>query len=328
MATENLGANENKKAGEGAKRPRPADGKTPVKKKKIIIVTGNSNKGRQGSGQRSAYSSGSYSSGSAAGSYSSGGARKQRPAGQAGGARRDTGAARPRTEAKPVPHKIIRPSVKPTQMEVDFHKPEPVVRRPKKVEETPVAAVEVKTAAQEPVVQEIVQPAEPVVEKAAETPAAPAVLETPVEKKAAEEPVREEVVAAVAPAVEEKPAPVESPASSEVKPTEEAVVKEAATEHPVQPRQDQPERAARQQSGQRGRDNRDNRDNKGAFQRDRNSQGQQGGFRGGRSERTGDQGGFRTNRGERTGDQGGSEQRRAERTSQRQQSRRPGRFPY
>ena len=314
MATENLGANENKKAGVGAKRPRPADGKTPVKKKKIIIVTGNSNKGRQGSGQRSAYSSGSYSSGSAAGSYSSGGARKQRPAGQAGGARRDTGAARPRTEAKPVPHKIIRPSVKPTQMEVDFHKPEPVVRRPKKVEETPVAAVEVKTAAQEPVVQEIVQPAEPVVEKAAETPAATAVLETPVEKKAAEEPVREEVVAAVAPAVEEKPAPVESPVSSEVKPAEESVVKEAATEHPVQPRQDQPERAARQQSGQRGRDNRDNRDNKGAFQRDRNSQGQQGGFRGGRSERTGDQGGFRTNRGERTGDQGGFRANRSERT--------------
>ena len=305
MATENLGANENKKAGEGAKRPRPADGKTPVKKKKIIIVTGNSNKGRQSSGQRSAYSSGSYSSGSAAGSYSSGGARKQRPAGQTGGARRDAGTARPRTEAKPVPHKIIRPSVKPTQMEVDFHKPEPVVRRPKKVEETPVAAVEVNAAAQEPVVQEIVQPAEPVVEKAVETPAAPAVPQTPVEKKAAEEPVREEAAAA-----EEKPAPVESPASSEVKPTEEAVVREAAAEQPVQSvqprqdRQDQPERAARQQSGQRGRDNRESRDNKGAFQRDRNSQGQQGGFRGGRGERTGDQGGFRTNRGEKTGDQG------------------------
>ena len=305
MATENLGANENKKAGEGAKRPRPADGKTPVKKKKIIIVTGNSNKGRQSSGQRSAYSSGSYSSGSAAGSYSSGGARKQRPAGQTGGARRDAGTARPRTEAKPVPHKIIRPSVKPTQMEVDFHKPEPVVRRPKKVEETPVAAVEVNAAAQEPVVQEIVQPAEPVVEKAVETPAAPAVPQTPVEKKAAEEPVREEAAAA-----EEKPAPVESPASSEVKPAEEAVVKEAAAEQPVQSvqprqdRQDQPERAARQQSGQRGRDNRESRDNKGAFQRDRNSQGQQGGFRGGRGERTGDQGGFRAGRGEKTGEQG------------------------
>ena len=320
MATENLGANENKKAGEGAKRPRPADGKTPVKKKKIIIVTGNSNKGRQSSGQRSAYSSGSYSSGSAAGSYSSGGARKQRPAGQTGGARRDAGTARPRTEAKPVPHKIIRPSVKPTQMEVDFHKPEPVVRRPKKVEETPVAAVEVNAAAQEPVVQEIVQPAEPVVEKAVETPAAPAVPQTPVEKKAAEEPVREEAAAAAAPAAEEKPAPVESPVSSEVKPAEEAVVKEAAAEQPVQSvqprqdRQDQPERAARQQSGQRGRDNRESRDNKGAFQRDRNSQGQQGGFRGGRGERTGDQGGFRANRGERTGDQGGFRANRGERT--------------
>ncbi len=40
MATENTGANENKKAGEAARKPRPADGKTPVKKKKIIIVTG------------------------------------------------------------------------------------------------------------------------------------------------------------------------------------------------------------------------------------------------------------------------------------------------
>ena len=63
MATENLGANENKKAGEAARKPRPADGKTPVKKKKIIIVTGNSSKSRQSSGQRSAYSSGSYSGG-------------------------------------------------------------------------------------------------------------------------------------------------------------------------------------------------------------------------------------------------------------------------
>ena len=202
-------------------------------------------------------------------------------------------------------------------MEVDFHKPEPVVRRPKKVEETPVAAVEVNAAAQEPVVQEIVQPAEPVVEKAVETPAAPAVPQTPVEKKAAEEPVREEAAAA-----EEKPAPVESPVSSEVKSAEEAVVKEAAAEQPVQSvqprqdRQDQPERAARQQSGQRGRDNRESRDNKGAFQRDRNSQGQQGGFRGGRGERTGDQGGFRANRGERTGDQGGFRANRGERTGE------------
>ena len=132
MATENTGANENKKAGEAARKPRPADGKTPVKKKKIIIVTGNSSKSRQSSGQRSAYSSGSYSSGGT-GSYTSGSGRKPRPAGQTG-ARRDQTAGRPRTEAKPVPHKIIRPSVKPTQMEVDYHKPEQVTRQPRRTE--------------------------------------------------------------------------------------------------------------------------------------------------------------------------------------------------
>ena len=92
MATENLGANENKKAGEGAKKPRPADGKAPAKKKKIIIVTGNSSKSRQSSGQRGAYSSGSYSGGGT-GSFSSGSGRKPRPAGQ-GGARRDQAGGR------------------------------------------------------------------------------------------------------------------------------------------------------------------------------------------------------------------------------------------
>ena len=147
MATENLGANENKKTGDAAKRPRPADGKTPVKKKKIIIVTGNSSKNRQSSGQRGAYSSGSYSSGGT-GSYSAGGNRKPRTSGQSGqgGQRRDGAPGRARTEAKPVPHKIIRPTVKPTQMEVDFHKPAPAVRQPKKTEE-PQAVVQ--TAAEE-----------------------------------------------------------------------------------------------------------------------------------------------------------------------------------
>ena len=319
MATENLGANENKKAGEGAKRPRPADGKTPVKKKKIIIVTGNNTKGRQSSGQRSAYSSGSYSSGSgsAAGSYSSSGTRKQRPAGQAGVARREAGTGRPRTEAKPVPHKIIRPSVKPSQMEVDFHKPEPVVRRPKKVEETPVAAAEVNAVVQEPVKQETVQPAAPVAEKAVETVAAPVVSEAPVEKKAVEESVKAPVVKEETPVkAEEKTAPVQ-PAE---KPVEEPAQKEAPAEAPVQTRQDRPEHAdrARQQSGQRGRENRDgrdNRDNRGSFQRDRNGQ-NQGGFRTNRGERSGDQGGFRTGRGERTGDQGGFRGNRGERTGE------------
>ena len=154
MATENSGANENKKAGEAAKKPRPADGKTPLKKKKIIIVTGNSS--RQGTGQRGAYSTGGT------GAYSSAGQRKPRPAGQSGQggqgsqggrstSRRDVPAGRGKQEPKPVPHKIIRPSVKPTQMEIDYHKPVQPVRQPRKAEEPAVlreesAALDVKAA--------------------------------------------------------------------------------------------------------------------------------------------------------------------------------------
>ena len=165
MATENSGANENKKAGEAAKKLRPADGKAPLKKKKIIIVTGNS--GRQGTGQRGAYSTG------ATGAYSSSGQRKPRPAGQSGQggqgsqggrgtARRDVPAGRGKTEQKPVPHKIIRPSVKPTQMEIDYHKPVQPVRQTRKAEEPAVlreesAALEVKAAE---VTAQPVQPAE------------------------------------------------------------------------------------------------------------------------------------------------------------------------
>jgi hypothetical protein len=128
-------------------------------------------------------------------------------------------------------------------MEVDFHKPEPVVRRPKKVEETPVAAAEVNAVVQEPVKQEPVQPAAPVAEKAVETVAAPVVSEAPVEKKAVEEPVK----------AEEKTAPVQTPVQPAEKPVEEPAQKEATAEAPVQTRQDRPEQAdrARQQSGQR-----------------------------------------------------------------------------
>ena len=184
MATENTGANENKKAGEAAKKPRPAaDGKAPVKKKKIIIVTGNSSKSRQSSGQRGAYSSGSYSS-TGTGSFSAGSGRKQRPAGQSG-TRREQPAGRQKTETKPVPHKIIRPTVKPTQMEVDFHKPEPVARQPRRQEETAPVAEEIKV--QTPTAAETA--AEPV--KAVETPAA------------AEKPVAE--AASAVSAAEEKP---------------------------------------------------------------------------------------------------------------------------
>ena len=301
MATENTGANENKKAGEAARKPRPADGKTPVKKKKIIIVTGNSSKSRQSSGQRSAYSSGSYSSGGT-GSYTSGSGRKPRPAGQTG-ARRDQTAGRPRTEAKPVPHKIIRPSVKPTQMEVDYHKPEQVTRQPRRTEEPAPAVSEVK-AALEPV--QAVPEAEPVKTAAVTEPE-----QKPVETVAEEvkQPVAEHVETPVQPA-EPVETEKEQPASKAVSESAPEKAPKAAKTEEIPARSAQGKIAEetdnRQRSGQRDRDNR------GTPARDRNAQGQGGARRdnrGGdqsgarRENRSGDQGGFR--RDNRSGDQGG-----------------------
>ena len=301
MATENTGANENKKAGEAARKPRPADGKTPVKKKKIIIVTGNSSKSRQSSGQRSAYSSGSYSSGGT-GSYTSGSGRKPRPAGQTG-ARRDQTAGRPRTEAKPVPHKIIRLSVKPTQMEVDYHKPEQVTRQPRRTEEPASAVSEVK-AALEPV--QAVPEAEPVKTAAVIEPE-----QKPVETVAEEvkQPVAEHVETPVQPA-EPVETEKEQPASKAVSESAPEKAPKAANTEEIPARSAQGKIAEetdnRQRSGQRDRDNR------GTPARDRNAQGQGGARRdnrGGdqsgarRENRSGDQGGFR--RDNRSGDQSG-----------------------
>ena len=325
MATENTGANENKKAGEAARKPRPADGKTPVKKKKIIIVTGNSSKSRQSSGQRSAYSSGSYSSGGT-GSYTSGSGRKPRPAGQTG-ARRDQTAGRPRTEAKPVPHKIIRPSVKPTQMEVDYHKPEQVTRQPRRTEEPASAVSEVK-AALEPV--QAVQEAEPVKTAAVIEPE-----QKPVET------VAEEVKQPVAEHVETPVQPAEPVETEKEQPASKAVSESAPEEAPKAAKTEEiPARSAqgkiaeetdnRQRSGQRDRDNR------GTPARDRNAQGQGGARRdnrGGdqsgarRENRSGDQGGFR--RDNRSGDQGGfrRDNRSGDQSGFGGRSARPGQGP-
>ena len=325
MATENTGANENKKAGEAARKPRPADGKTPVKKKKIIIVTGNSSKSRQSSGQRSAYSSGSYSSGGT-GSYTSGSGRKPRPAGQTG-ARRDQTAGRPRTEAKPVPHKIIRPSVKPTQMEVDYHKPEQVTRQPRRTEETAPAVSEVK-AALEPV--RAVQEAEPVKTAAVIEPE-----QKPVETVAEEvkQPVAEHVETPVQPA-EPVETEKEQPASKAVSESAPEIAPKAANTEEIPARSAQGKIAEetdnRQRSGQRDRDNR------GTPARDRNAQGQGGARRdnrGGdqsgarRENRSGDQGGFR--RDNRSGDQGGfrRDNRSGDQSGFGGRSARPGQGP-
>ena len=313
MATENLGANENRKAGEAARKPRPADGKTPVKKKKIIIVTGNSSKSRQSSGQRSAYSSGSYSGGGT-GSFSSGSGRKQRPAGQPG-TRRDQSAARPKTENKAVPHKIIRPSVKPTQMEVDYHKPEQPVRQPRRVEETAAPKeTEVLTAAA--AVQETAVAADVPVAAAVEEPAAVS------EAKKTDTPAEEVENAAAIPAMKEeapraekeiaqpdmKTANQNTPAAREsAETTEDAPAAKTSDTSESRTRTAQRERDGRASSqrdkgaqGQGGFRRDGNRNDQGGFRKEGRS-GEQGGFR--RENRSGDQGGFR--RENRSGDQGG-----------------------
>ena len=318
MATENSGANENKKAGEAAKKLRPADGKAPLKKKKIIIVTGNS--GRQGTGQRGAYSTG------ATGAYSSSGQRKPRPAGQSGQggqgsqggrgtARRDVPAGRGKTEQKPVPHKIIRPSVKPTQMEIDYHKPVQPVRQTRKAEEPAVlreesAALEVKAAE---VTAQPVQPAEMPAQASAEA-AVPETVPT-AEPVRTEAPVNtESIPAAETEAAAKAP---EGPVDSSAEPVAEAEpaeVRKEADKEPEAVSVQEPELKeqagpAKQQTVQRDRES-------GAAAKDRGGRNQAGGRRDGRTGdqggfrqgRSGDQGGFRQGR---TGDQGGSRQGRS-----------------
>ena len=318
MATENSGANENKKAGEAAKKLRPADGKAPLKKKKIIIVTGNS--GRQGTGQRGAYSTG------ATGAYSSSGQRKPRPAGQSGQggqgsqggrgtARRDVPAGRGKTEQKPVPHKIIRPSVKPTQMEIDYHKPVQPVRQTRKAEEPAVlreesAALEVKAAE---VTAQPVQPAEMPAQASAEA-AVPETVPT-AEPVRTEAPMNTESI----PAAETEAAAkaLEGPVDSSAEPVAEAEpaeVRKEADKEPEAVSVQEPELKeqagpAKQQTVQRDRES-------GAAAKDRGGRNQAGGRRDGRTGdqggfrqgRSGDQGGFRQGR---TGDQGGSRQGRS-----------------
>ena len=168
-----------------AEKPAAAEGaKKPVKKKKIIIVTGGNTQG----GQRGAYSSGSgaYNPGGSAGSGSrqggsprgqsktgAGGAsgagnsarggqqrssagqgRDRAASGGARGSRQGSGSGAPgrgRTQAQPV-HKLIKPTIRQTQMEVDYHKPVQQPRRSeaaKKAEEEAAALAAREQAAAE-----------------------------------------------------------------------------------------------------------------------------------------------------------------------------------
>ena len=153
-----------------ADEKKPAeDAKKPAKKKKIIIVTGGNTQG----GQRGAYSSGTgaYTSGGngGRGPRNSAGGRRGPGNGQAAGGKRPgdarsgrqggrndglsrggsdrggrQGGGRGRTQSAAPVHKLIKPTIRQTQMEVDYHKP---VQQPRKSEAVRRAEEEAAAAA-------------------------------------------------------------------------------------------------------------------------------------------------------------------------------------
>ena len=217
---------EDKTSGADAKKAA-ADGKKPAKKKKIIIVTGGNTQG----GQRGAYSSGSGAynpggaggfrsggtrggkTGSPAGSGTGGGRSRQRndgkterPAGQnRDGGRRQSGAGRGRTQAPPV-HKLIKPTIRQTQMEVDFHKP---VQQPRKADNVKKAEAEAAAAREAAAAQEAAAAA------AAAAAAEAAAWEAEAAKAAVSVPAPE--TKAPAPVSEARPEPAREAAAPEKK---------------------------------------------------------------------------------------------------------------
>ena len=278
-----------------------AEGKAPAKKKKIIIVTGNPRGGKQG-GQRGAYSSGS-------GSYSSGGG-KSRERGSGSGAGRNDGNRRPqrsggtgnsrrnsggRLEAQNV-YRPIRPTVVPSQMEVDFHK-EPVAPKP-----TPKA---------EPVKEPVTAPAP---EAAVST--APA-AETAAPVTAPESASVKAEAAPAAPAAEKT-----APAAEKTAPAAEKPAPAAETAAPAAEKTAPAEKAAREseRTGEGTRSYRNDRQGggQGGYRNDRQGGGQ-GGYRNDRQ--GGGQGGFRNDR---QGGQGGQSGFNRDRDGRNSRGARPG----
>ena len=265
-----------------------AEGKAPAKKKRIIIVTGNPRGGKQG-GQRGAYSSGS-------GSYSSGGGKsRERGSGSgAGSSRRNSGG---RLEAQNV-YRPIRPTVVPSQMEVDFHK-EPVAPKP-----APKA---------EPVKEPVTAPAP---EAAVST--APA-GETAAPVTAPEAASVKAEAAPAAPAAEKT-----APAAEKTAPAAEKPAPAAETAAPAAEKTAPAEKAAREseRTGEGTRNDRQggyrNDRQGGGYRNDRQSGGQ-GGYRNDRQ--GGGQGGFRNDR---QGGQGGQSGFNRDRDGRNSRGARPG----
>ena len=251
------------------------------KRKKVIIVSDDGRGGRSGSSQRTSYSSdhsGSYNRGG-----QGGGSRRPRPdrqgsgSGRSGQGERSGGQGRGRSasgrlEAQNA-YRPIRPTIRPTQMEVNYHKEPEVKPAP-----APVPAPEAKTAPE----------AAPAAAPAPEA-AAPAAAPAPAPE-------------AAAPAPEAKSAPEAAPAAA---PAPEAAAPAAAPAPAAEA--DRTPAARTERKGDRPAGQRTERTDRGGQRTDRPAdrgprRGTQTGDRAGgfRQGQTGDRtGGFRDGRGAR-----------------------------
>ena len=324
---------EGKAAASEGKKPAE-DAKKPAKKKKIIIVTGSNTQG----GQRGAYSSGSgaYNPGGnasqgASGTNRSGGqgrggnrsagsgtaqggrGRQQRPADGRTGDRntaRDGGrnarganAGRGKSQAAPV-HKLIKPTIRQTQMEVDYRKP---VQQPRKSDAARKAeaeaearkAAEAAAAAQaEAAAKEAAEAARKAEEAAAKEAEARAAAEA--EAKAAEQKAAE--AASVSGAAKSDKTRQDRPGTDAVKTqqtvdqTSDSDNKGGRSDNRGGTRQGGDARTGRSggsdkggrggaRAGQEGRGDRDSRDSRGGARQGSDSRGGRGGARAGQEGR-------------------------------------------
>ena len=323
---------EGKAAASEGKKPAE-DAKKPAKKKKIIIVTGSNTQG----GQRGAYSSGSgaYNPGGnasqgASGTNRSGGqgrggnrsagsgtaqggrGRQQRPADGRTGDRntaRDGGrnarganAGRGKSQAAPV-HKLIKPTIRQTQMEVDYRKP---VQQPRKSDAAKKAeaeaearkAAEAAAAQAEAAAKEAAEAARKAEEAAAKEAEARAAAEA--EAKAAEQKAAE--AASVSGAAKSDKTRQDRPGTDAVKTqqtvdqTSDSDNKGGRSDNRGGTRQGGDARTGRSggsdkggrggaRAGQEGRGERDSRDSRGGARQGSDSRGGRGGARAGQEGR-------------------------------------------
>ena len=295
-----------------ADEKKPAeDAKKPAKKKKIIIVTGGNTQG----GQRGAYSSGTgaYTSGGnggrgprnsaggrrgpgngqAAGGKKSGDVRSGRQGGRNDGLSRGgsdrggrQGGGRGRTQSAAPVHKLIKPTIRQTQMEVDYHKP---VQQPRKSEAVRRAEEEAAAAAAR---------------------AAAAEAEAAAAREAAAKAAEAESAAAAAAANAAAQAPANKPAEAahdaQAQPAAGDAGRKDAGRTDRKPQDGSRQQRGNDRAGGAGRTGRGSSDGRGQRQGGSDARGGRGGARPGQGAAGGGRGGARPGQGAAGGGRGGA----------------------